>query len=324
MDERCIEPARRRAGERWEEPRRGCGGDVAAATAHGCRASALAPCSRRVVPLDRRPVSDEPRDRDLLDLRRQLGLDVPRDAPLRVAVVTPYHREPPEQLAQCHESVRSQTHTSTHIIVADGHPSPIVDGWDAEHIVLPRAHANFGDTPRSVGSLSAIAQGFDAIAYLDADNWYEPDHIATMLTLHRESGAAVCVAARTLRRLDGSLLDARGEPSDGVSHVDTNCLFLTVSAFSLAPVWGLVPAALRAIDDRILWSAILGLGVRVARWRAPTVHYRTAFRVHYEERGETAPEGAKGREHVTRALELWNGLAGYEREVVLRRLGVRR
>jgi glycosyltransferase involved in cell wall biosynthesis len=291
--------------------------------ADGCLASPLAPCSRRALLLDRRAVSDEPRDPDLTDLRRQIGDATRRDRALRVAVVTAYHREPPEQLAQCHESVRAQTHTCTHIVVADGHPSPIVDAWGAQHIVLPRAHDNYGATPRAVGSLSAIAQGFDAIAYLDADNWYEPDHLATMAALHQKSGAAVCVAARTLRRIDGSLLDASGEPGDGVSHVDTSCLFLTATAFHLAPLWGLVPPALRAIDDRIMWSAIRGSGVRVARWHAPTVSYRTTFRVHYEERGEAAPPGAKTRDHVTRALDLWSALAPYERALLLQRLGVR-
>lgn len=244
-------------------------------------------------------------------------------AALRVAVVTPYHREEEHLLAAAHASVVAQTHPCTHILVADGHPSPAVAGFAAQHIVLPVSHGDYGDTPRAVGSFSAVGQGFDAITYLDADNWYAVDHVESMIALSQRTGASVCVAARSLHRLDGSLLDAHGEPSDGATHVDTNCLFLTSAAFRVLPLWALVPRALHPIDDRIVWAAILALGLRVARWNAPTVHYRTAFRIHYEERGEAPPPGAKGHEHVRAAMAWWKGLSPHDREVVFQRLGVR-
>lgn len=264
----------------------------------------------------------------LTALRRQLGGEPAPGALLRVAVVTPYYREPDDILEACLASVRAQTHPATHILVADGHRSPLVDARPAhpthpvQHIVLPQAHGDFGSTPRAIGSLSAVAQGFDAIAYLDADNWYEPDHVQSMVDLHRQSGAVVCVASRALHRLDGSLLDAAGEASDGKTHVDTNCLFLTSAAFRAASLWGLVPSALRAIDDRLVWTAIRGLGVRIARRLPPTVHYRTAFAVHYAERGEPPPTGAKTHDHVGRALTLWRNLSSADRDLVGRRMGI--
>ena len=42
--------------------------------------------------------------------------------PLRVAVITPYYREPLTMLRQCHDSVRTQTYPCTHFLIADGHP----------------------------------------------------------------------------------------------------------------------------------------------------------------------------------------------------------
>src|SRR3990172_6396080 len=99
------------------------------------------------------------------------------EGPMRVAVITPYYKAREDWLTRCHESVRAQTHPATHILVADGTPESYVDGWEAQHIVLMKNHGDFGDTPRAVGSVSAIGQGFDAIAYLDADNWYAPEHI---------------------------------------------------------------------------------------------------------------------------------------------------
>jgi len=39
--------------------------------------------------------------------------------PLRVAVVTPYCREPLETLLHCHESVRGQSYPCTHFLGAE-------------------------------------------------------------------------------------------------------------------------------------------------------------------------------------------------------------
>src|SRR5271166_697694 len=103
--------------------------------------------------------------------------------PLKVAVVTPYHREPTEWLAQCIAGVAAQTYPCTHILVADGFPRPDLVPPAAQHIQLPRAHADNGNTPRAIGSISAIGEGFDAIAYLDADNWHEPGFIEAMVKL---------------------------------------------------------------------------------------------------------------------------------------------
>lgn len=242
---------------------------------------------------------------------------------MRVAVVTPYHAEPEEQLAECRRSVQQQTHPCTHFLVADGAPSPVVAAPGEQHIALPRPHADHGDTPRAIGSLSAIAQGFEAVTYLDADNWYSPEHIKCMVDLHLATRAAVCVASRSLHRLDGSLLSAAGEPEEGVSYVDTNCLFFTQDAYRLIPLWALLPPRLHAIGDRVIWAAIKAFRVRVARRKSPTVSYRTAFRVHYEERGEEPPPDAKSNTHVLEAFAWWRALPEPERQLVLARLGFR-
>ena len=125
---------------------------------------------------------------------------------MRVAVVTPYYRTPDAWLRMCHESVRAQSHTCTHILVADGVAQEIVQNFDCQHIVLSKGHADYGDTPRAIGSMSAIGQGFDAITYLDADNWYEPNHIASLLELHRSTNAEVCTSMRNFHHVNGEQL----------------------------------------------------------------------------------------------------------------------
>jgi hypothetical protein len=260
---------------------------------------------------------------ELAVLRRVMSEPSDEASEFRVAVVTPYFKEAEALLAQCHESVRAQTHPCTHILVADGHPAPFVQSWAVQHIVLPRAHRDYGDTPRAIGSFSAVSQGFDAIAYLDADNWYAPDHIQAMVDLHLQARASVCVASRSLHRLDGSVLSPVGERGDGIDGVDTSCLFLTAAAYRVVPVWSLVPRRLHAIGDRVVWSAVRALGFRVARRLPATVRYRTSFRIHYEELGEAPPPGAKDHAPITAAKKWWRELPAEERELVFKRLGFR-
>ncbi len=229
---------------------------------------------------------------------------------MKVAVVTPYHREPEDWLRRCHESVRAQRHPCTHILVADGRPNPLVESFDVQHIRLPRPHGDYGDTPRALGALSAIAQGFEAIAFLDADNWYKPGHIASLVALHEETGAAVCTAVREFRRLDGSVLGVCPY-SDGELFVDTSCFFLTAAAFAVVPELALMPKPLHTIGDRVLLYHIKRLGLpRAHSWRA-TLCYRGTSNFEYELFGEMPPpEAAKTRSEVGEALR-WAAANGW-------------
>src|SRR4051812_11720453 len=150
-----------------------------------------------------------------------------------------------------HESVKAQTIPVTHFMVADGVPNEEVDGWDVVHMVLPRSHGDFGDTPRALGAMSALTLGHDAITFLDADNWFLPYHIDAMVKAHRQTGRNVCVASRAFHRLDGSFM-YNETPDD--SHADMNCIVLFNQAVRLVPFLALKPKALAEIDDRIFWK----------------------------------------------------------------------
>src|SRR6185369_3572393 len=139
---------------------------------------------------------------------------------LRVATITAYYRETLEILRQCHESVSAQTYPTTHFMVADGVPQKAVDDWKVEHIALPRSHGDFGDTPRVIGAISALNLGYDAVTFLDADNWYHRKHIEVMVGAHKQTGRDVCLASRTIHRLDGSFM-CNAQEDD--SHADSSC-----------------------------------------------------------------------------------------------------
>ncbi|MGE4218810.1 MAG: glycosyltransferase family 2 protein [Alphaproteobacteria bacterium] len=227
---------------------------------------------------------------------------------MKVAVVTPYFREAGGILRACHASVAGQTHPCTHFMIADGHPAAEVEAWPIQHFVLARSHDDNGNTPRCIGALSAMNQGFEAIAFLDADNWYEADHIAGLVALHQQTGAAICTAGRSLRRLDGTVLVAHDDWSDGDRMADTNCVLLTREAFRLLPVWALMPKQLSPVCDRVFWTAVRRSNLSRAHLDRPSVAFRTQYAQHYRQRGEAAPDNAKEAEATDHAIRWWNAL----------------
>lgn len=107
---------------------------------------------------------------------------------MRVFVVIPHYRERDEYVRQCLASVMAQTVPCQMVVVSDGpDPSPALGEFPATVLKLPEPSRDYGDTPRSIGSVYAVSRGADAIAWLDADNWYQPDHIETLLALSAES-----------------------------------------------------------------------------------------------------------------------------------------
>ena len=78
------------------------------------------------------------------------------------AVITPYYKESLAVLERCHRSCQEQQGDwpLRHVMVADGHPRPELAGWNVDHIVLPQAHGDNGNTPRCLGAISAINQGY--------------------------------------------------------------------------------------------------------------------------------------------------------------------
>ncbi len=226
---------------------------------------------------------------------------------MKVAVVTPYFRPDLDALHQCYRSVRAQTHACTQIFIADGEPLDIVDKFDGLHIKSHGPNNDVGNTARALGSIIAMRQGFDAIAYLDADNWYAPTHIARMVALHKTSEAAVCSAARNLHHLDGTYLGRCAE-CDGQFFVDTNCLFLTKDAFPVISVWFNMDRGLDAVGDRVVWFQIQQLGYSTAHDVEASVHYRTTYRGHYEQLKIAPPPDAKGGDDVQQSRMLFETL----------------
>lgn len=224
--------------------------------------------------------------------------------PLRVAIVTPYYDTPDKYILQCYESVVNQTYPCSHILVADGKPQNCVTTMNVQHVILPTNHRDHGDTPRAVGSTVAIGQGFDAIAYLDADNWYYPDHIQTMVDLHLQTGAAIVTTQRDYYHLDGSYL-AHCLSSDGNQFCDTSCYFLTRAAFPITLAWVMMEPDEHPLCDRVMWYYIKRSGLSRAHNPRSTVAYRATHAEVYRDLEVPVPPEARESDVFAAALQRW-------------------
>ena len=137
----------------------------------------------------------------------------------RCIVVTPYYTEDRSTLERCIRSVRSQSVATEHLLVADGNAQDWIDHEGVRHLRLDRSHADHGNTPRGIGAVLAAAEGFGAIALLDADNWLDSNHLEVCLNAAASAGSKCdfVIARRRFRRPDGSVLPGQDEPYRSMS-----------------------------------------------------------------------------------------------------------
>ncbi|MFT8244393.1 glycosyltransferase [Roseomonas sp. BN140053] len=205
-------------------------------------------------------------------------------------MVTPYADEPAATLLRCHNSVRAQTHACTHIMVADGAPRAEVAGWAVEHTALPRRYADNGNTPRGIGAILAWNGGFDAVAFLDADNWYAPDHVASLVALCRRDSCAVGFSDRQIVLGDGELV-AVPDPEDAArAHVDTSCMFFTAAAARLTTAWAMMDQPLSPVGDRVMLALIRHAGLPHGWSGQRTLFFRSLYAHHYRLAGRPPPD----------------------------------
>lgn len=247
---------------------------------------------------------------------------------MRVAIITPYHKEPRLTLARCVDSVHAQCHTTrvrevAHLVVADGHPQDWLDGSGVRHLRLDRSHGDYGNTPRSVGALLAASEGFDAIAFLDADNWLEADHVESCVDALYGAAEPVdyVVARRRLVRDDGSVMPILPGDDLNFEHVDTSCYFLTWSAFHTLGRWGVMPKPLSIIGDRLYLQALRQAGLKFTAVDHPTVNYLCTWSSFFRAIGEEVPGYAKPNVDLSRVAGWWQGLDARSKMVVERLTG---
>lgn len=242
---------------------------------------------------------------------------------MRVAVVTPYYQEPRAWLERSLASVRAQSHPCEHIVVADGHAQDWIDSAGVRHLKLDRGHADYGNTPRTLGGLMAAAEGFDAIAFLDADNWYDPDHVASCVDQALTTGADFVTTGRRIVREDGSVLPYELNEDASGAHFDTSNFFLLFGAFHSLPRWLLMPTPMTMLGDRYFLKSLRDEGLREARTGRRSVNYLCGWADVYRAVGEEPPPFAKSQLPLQRLGQWLRRLTPQDFEQVYRLSGCR-
>ena len=176
----------------------------------------------------------------------------------RIMVITPTTGK--DTVVKAVESVRDQTIPTEHLIVCDGDPAyqkawDLDIAWKADFIKLLTLPENVGSNGwygHRVYAAMPLMVNADYILFLDEDNWFEPNHVETMINkikskdlmwayslrrIHDESGQYVC---------DDDCESLGRYPTfydHSINFVDTNCYcfrreFLVTVAHSFYGKWG--------------------------------------------------------------------------------------
>ena len=191
-----------------------------------------------------------------------------------------------------------------HVLVADGHRHRRINRWRAEHVRLPRSHGDIGSTPRLIGSYHAIGLGVDAVAFLDADNWYRPDHIAGLLAEMDQHQADFVSSSRTLCRLNGTVMGPC-PLTDPDRFIDTNAMLFGRGSFHLLHQWVLMPPYGHLIGDRIMLHHLKQSGVKREHLDQHSVFYRCSKAGLYKQMNENIPAGVQKRPDYEASFRAW-------------------
>lgn len=187
-------------------------------------------------------------------------------------------------------------------MVADGYPQSWLDSEHVRHFQLDKCHDDGGNTPRGVGALIAVAEQYDGICFLDADNWFEDDHIQQCLSAAdtRGEGCDFVIARCRYVRPDGSVIDIEPEPN----HVDTSCFFFLRGSYHTIHHWITMPKEVSPICDRIFYAAIKNYTLKAATVEKTTVNYVYTWAPLYIGLGETPPVREKSNPDLG-AIRKW-------------------
>lgn len=194
-------------------------------------------------------------------------------APLLVTVVTATTGQP--ELERAVQSVQSQTYANIeHLLVVDNPQAAAQvheicrrnQGSVPCHCMeLPYKTGEFGFNGHRIYAASAFLARGDYVSFLDEDNWFDADHIASLVERIAADGLEWAYSLRKICNADGSVLavdngNSLGQwptaESDATHLVDANCYMIRRDlAVRTSAIWNSrYPDIIRFLDKRPIVS----------------------------------------------------------------------
>ena len=198
---------------------------------------------------------------------------------LSVAVVTSTQGRP--TITKAIQSVKDQTRKATHYVFIHGSEYSdktiphLADDTVAVH--LPRANGGGGYGMAPVFALAPFAITEDIICYLDDDNWYEPDHIESLVEMIEKHDLGWAYSLRKIVNNEGEFVcedncESLGCIPNAVNQylVDNSCYVVrTDVARRHSHAW-YVPI----VSDRSFQSELMRAKIRCGSTGKHSVNYR--------------------------------------------------
>jgi glycosyltransferase involved in cell wall biosynthesis len=198
---------------------------------------------------------------------------------LSVAVVTSTQGR--STITKAIQSVKDQTRKATHYVFIHGADYSdktiphLADDTVAVH--LPRANGGGGYGMAPVFALAPFAITEDVICYLDDDNWYEPDHIESLVEMIEKHDLGWAYSYRKIVDNEGNFICEDNCESLGMQLnsgnqylVDNSCYVVRTNVARRHSHAWYVPV----ISDRSFQHELMRAGLSVGTTGKHSVNYR--------------------------------------------------
>ena len=178
-----------------------------------------------------------------------------------------------DTLQQTIDSVAKQSYPCVHYVFSDADdlPSDIKFGPNVKFCRLPTKTGGKGYMNAGIVAASVYLVTEDCIAWLDDDNWYEPNHIKSLMDRLEDQTTITqnqyAYSLRNIVNVDGSFFDQDDCESLGPysKFIDLNCYLMRRSlALQLAPAWyhttGTLMVGDRYVYNTLEQNKVLGAG----------------------------------------------------------------
>ena len=198
---------------------------------------------------------------------------------MKVAVITSTRGR--KTIQKAHLSILNQTYPATHYVFAHGKDcwdavDKNMDGCDAQIVYLPRANGGGGLAMAPVFAAAPYIIDEDIIFYLDDDNFYDPDHIESLVNLIQEFELGWAYSLRKIVDHDGNYVcddncESLGCQPNATGHylVDNSCYAVRTDVARRYGYAWYVPV----ISDRNFFKALVEAGMTFGATGKHSVNY---------------------------------------------------